>query len=145
MIKCYSSKPVKKAKKQGNKIRNAFMKLQSHPCFEIFIFVCICLNTLVMSLVWYGMDENTIQFFEGTNYAFTAIYTAEAFIKIVATGRDYFKDSWCVFDFIIVITAWLGIFFVQVFDFDLGPISTIFRAFRVARILKLIKSAKNLH
>lgn len=145
MIKCYSAKPLKIKKKQGNKIRSACMKFQSHNCFEIFIFVCICLNTIVLALVWYGISEKVVETLEILNYAFTTIYTLEAIIKIVALGRDYFKDSWCIFDFSIVITAWLAIVLEQFFTFDLGPISTIFRAFRIARVLRLIKSAKNLH
>ena len=42
---------------------------------------------------------------------FTGIYTVEAIIKIVAFGKAYFKDGWCIFDFFIVIVAWLGIIF----------------------------------
>ena len=44
----------------------------------------------------------------------------------------------------IVISAWLGIFLLQVFNIDVGSISTIIRSFRIARVLKLIKTAKNL-
>ena len=76
---------------------------------------------------------------------FTVIYTTEALIKIIALGKNYFTDNWCIFDFSIVVTAWLGILLLQVFQIDVGAISTIYRAFRIARVLRLVKKAKNLH
>ena len=79
------------------------------------------------------------------NYIFTVIYTIEMIVKMTAFGKGYFKDGWCLFDFAIVLSAWIGIILLQVFDIDVGSISTIIRSFRIARVLKLIKTAKNLH
>ena len=81
---------------------------------------------------------------EVLNYIFTGIYTVEMFIKLVAYGKAYFDDGWCIFDFLIVMSAWVGIILLQVFAIDVGSISTIIRSFRIARVLKLIKAAKNL-
>ena len=49
-----------------------------------------------------------------------------------------------MFDFLIVMSAWFGIFALSVFNLQIGPITTIIRSFRIARVLKLIKRAKNL-
>lgn len=78
------------------------------------------------------------------NYIFTVIYTIEMVIKMSAFGKLYFKDTWCVFDFSIVLSAWIGLILLKVFNIDVGSISTIIRSFRIARVLKLIKTAKNL-
>ena len=78
------------------------------------------------------------------NYIFTVIYTIEMIVKMIAFGKAYFKDGWCVFDFTIVLSAWIGIILLRVFSIDVGSISTIIRSFRIARVLKLIKTAKNL-
>ena len=72
------------------------------------------------------------------------IYTLEMVIKMTAMGKNYFKDNWCLFDFMIVLSAWLGTVLLKVFNIDVGSISTIIRSFRIARVLKLIKTAKNL-
>ena len=63
---------------------------------------------------------------------------------MTAYGKGYFSDGWNNFDFLIVVSAWLGILLLQVFNIDLGSVSTIIRSFRIARVLKLIKAAKNL-
>ena len=115
-----------------------------HQAFEIFIFACICINTVVLALSWYGMDQQIIDVLEILNYIFTFIYSIEMVIKMIAFGKGYFEDSWCIFDFIIVLSAWIGMILFKGFNIDVGSISTIIRSFRIARVLKLIKSAKNL-
>ena len=93
---------------------------------------------------WYGMAQGILDVLEILNYIFTVIYTIEMMVKMTAMGKGYFKDGWCLFDFIIVVSAWVGIVLFQVFNIDVGSISTIIRSFRIARVLKLIKTAKNL-
>ena len=70
--------------------------------FENFITGSILINTVVMSLNHFMMNET----FEGVcdvlNYIFMAIFTIEATIKIIALRRDYFKDGWNIFDFTVV-------------------------------------------
>lgn len=78
------------------------------------------------------------------NYVFTGIYTLEMIVKMTALGKTYFKDGWCIFDFLIVISAWFGILLLEIFKIDVGSITTIIRSFRIARVLKLIKKAKTL-
>lgn len=128
----------------GSKIRDFFQKIVQNQAFDIIIFTCICLNTIVLALAWYGMNEDILSVLEVLNYIFTGIYTIEMIFKIIAFGKSYFRDGWCIFDFLIVMSAWLGIILLQVFSIDVGSISTIIRSFRIARVLKLIKAAKNL-
>ena len=65
-------------------------------------------------------------------------------IKLVALGGAYFNEGWNVFDFIIVVSAWAGIIALQIFNIDVGAVSTIIRSFRIARIIKIIKRLKEL-
>jgi hypothetical protein len=45
----------------------------------------------------------------GLNYTFASIFTLEAFLKITAMGKDYFKESWNKFDLGIVVGTGFGI------------------------------------
>ena len=56
LIKCYQLRPLKAVVQTGNKCRDSMMKVAQHTAFEIFIFVCICCNTIVLAMSWYGMD-----------------------------------------------------------------------------------------
>lgn len=43
------------------------------------------------------------------NSVFVVIFTGEFMIKIIGFGRRYFKDSWNIFDMIIVILTLVSI------------------------------------
>lgn len=81
---------------------------------------------------------------EQVNIAFTIIYTLEMIIKLIAFRRLYFKDNWNIFDFLIVVFAWIGFFAAIVFNINVGALTTVVRAFRILRVLKLIRKAKSL-
>ena len=57
LIKCYSLNPKMKIIETGNKIRDFCSNIVQHPAFEVFIFACICLNTIVLAMSWYNMNE----------------------------------------------------------------------------------------
>ena len=77
------------------------------------------------------------------NYVFTAIFTVEAIIKIIAYGKGYFQQGWNVFDFLIVVISYITLIIGVVSSSSIGPKqATIARAFRIGRIFRLIKKAK---
>ena len=74
------------------------------------------------------------------NYIFTGIFILEALIKIIALGpRLYFNDNWNTFDFIIVLGSFCGIFIAFATTLQIRGATSVFRAFRIMRILRLIK------
>lgn len=82
--------------------------IATNVIFDNFIFCCIILNTICLTLTWYNEPTELKKFLESINLVFNIIYTFEALIKMSAFGFDYFKDGWNSFDFIIVVSAWLG-------------------------------------
>ena len=77
--------------------------------FEGFILLIIIINTLILALDWYQMPSNLIGYFDDLNYFFTAIFTIEAGLKIIAEGKYYFRQGWNIFDFIIVVVSYVAI------------------------------------
>ena len=70
----------------------------------------------------------------------------QAAIKLSATGVEYFRSAWNVFDFTIVMMSILDSLMDVVVQY-LGLKPTVLRALRtlrIARILRMIKSAKGL-
>jgi type IV secretory pathway TrbL component len=93
---------------------------------------------------WYGEPKTLTKVMGYANIVFTIFYTIEMVIKIIAFGKNYFKDGWNIFDFLIVIFAWIGFFAEEVFRVNIGTLTTVVRMFRILRVLKLVKRAKNL-
>ena len=73
------------------------------------------------------------------------IFMLEATIKLIAMKCSYFKDSWNVFDFMIVLPSFciLLLKFMSI-DIELGSGATILRALRIGRIMRLLKRMKGL-
>lgn len=106
---------------------------------------CIIGNTIVLAIKWYIMPDWVVKVIEIINYVFMVIFTLEAVLKITAMRGNYFKDSWNIFDFtVVVLTAvilgitWLGV------GGNLGVTSTILRSLRIGRIFRLVKRAQKL-
>lgn len=73
----------------------------------------ILANTFVLALKWYAMPEEVVTMNEYLNYTFSIIFTGEAIIKLIAMEKNYFKDSWNIFDFIVVVGTWMVILVLQ--------------------------------
>lgn len=96
-----------------------------------------------MTLSWYNDPDSLGADLEIVNYIFTAIFTLEAIIKIIAYHTFYFKQGWNIFDFIIVIISYITLIIGQLSTAAIGPKqTTIVRAFRIGRVFRLIKKAK---
>ncbi len=75
------------------------------------------------------------------NYLFTVAFTLEAVIKILGQGSLYFKDGWNLFDFSVVVSSIISVFLTAFTSFNLGASTTIVRAFRILRVIRLVKRA----
>lgn len=104
IIMGYQAKPLLKLKadKEYSWFRNTCIKIVAHSLFEAFIVAVIVANTVLLGVAWYGMSARTISIEEGINYFFTSVYFIEAFLKIGAMHKNYFKEPWNVFDFLNV-------------------------------------------
>ena len=76
--------------------------------FERLILFFIVMNTIVLTIKWYDMPPEVESLTEKLNLALSIIFVIEAAIKIYALRIDYFKDSWNIFDFIIVSISVFG-------------------------------------
>ncbi|CAF1331232.1 unnamed protein product [Adineta ricciae] len=102
---------------------------------DLFITICIVLNTLFMALDQHGQSERMTRILTTGNYVFTGIFTTEAILKIIAMAPvKYLKDGWNVFDLFIVT--------LSLVELGLANIKglSVLRSFRLLRVFKLAKS-----
>jgi hypothetical protein len=81
---CVNSRPMKQRKMTKHKMINICIKISTHPAFDTFILVLIMINTIILTLKWYGEPESMGTYLEVFNYLFAGIFTLEAIIKILA-------------------------------------------------------------
>ncbi|XP_076261232.1 sodium voltage-gated channel paralytic isoform X20 [Rhynchophorus ferrugineus] len=105
------------------------------PFVELFITLCIVVNTLFMALDHHNMDPDLEKALKSGNYFFTATFMIEATFKLVAMSpKYYFQEGWNIFDFIIVALSLLELGLEGVQGLS------VLRSFRLLRVFKLAKS-----
>ncbi|XP_032546771.1 sodium channel protein type 5 subunit alpha-like [Chiroxiphia lanceolata] len=98
-----------------------------NPFVELFITVCIILNTLLMAMEHPGMLPETRKMLPLSHEVFTLIFTLEMILKIIALDPYYyFQNKWNVFDSLVVLIG-------------LVSFGTNLSTFRLIRIFKLAK------
>nr|CAD7438987.1 unnamed protein product [Timema bartmani] len=105
------------------------------PFVELFITLCIVVNTLFMALDHHDMNKDMEKALKSGNYFFTATFAIEATMKLVAMSpKYYFQEGWNIFDFIIVALSLLELGLEGVQGLS------VLRSFRLLRVFKLAKS-----
>ncbi|XP_061051281.1 sodium channel protein type 5 subunit alpha isoform X1 [Eubalaena glacialis] len=111
-------------------IRRAAMKILVHSLFSMLIMCTILTNCVFMA------QHDPPPWTKYVEYTFTAIYTFECLVKILARGFclhafTFLRDPWNWLDFSVIIMAYTTEFV------DLGNVSAL-RTFRVFRALKTV-------
>ncbi|XP_063432636.1 sodium channel protein 1 brain-like isoform X1 [Mytilus trossulus] len=120
------------------KFQNILNIFVSDPLFDLFVTICIVLNTLFMMLEHHGQPQSLTTTLEVSNYIFTSVFILEAVLKIMSWSKFYFKSGWNLFDFVIVIASIIDISLSDI------PSFSVFRSFRLLRVLKLAQSWKTM-
>jgi len=83
--------------------------------------------------------------FDIISYVFLVIFVFEAGAKIISMGKNYFKDPFNMFDFIIIV---ISIITLVLTKFNLlgafGDLANVIRVFRLGRVLRLVNKSPNL-
>uniref|UniRef100_A0A671YXX9 Voltage-dependent N-type calcium channel subunit alpha n=1 Tax=Sparus aurata TaxID=8175 RepID=A0A671YXX9_SPAAU len=108
------------------------------PLFEYAIMTLIALNTVVLMMKFYGAPYLYESMLKYLNIVFTALFTLECILKIIAFGPlNYLKAAWNVFDFVTVLGS---ITDILVTELKVRVINLSFlRLFRAARLIKLLR------
>jgi hypothetical protein len=117
------------------KFRALIFRCVTHPVFEAFISVCIAINVLMMAVEHFPQPEEMTSMFEIGNIIFVCVFVVETAMKLTALGpRQYFGDSWCAFDFIVVL--------LSVVSFAASDVAVVqaARALRALRVLLLVRN-----
>ena len=140
------TKPIRMVTRPTNKFMKFCYDMSENQKFEVVITIIILLNMVQMSMEHDSASDEFNNAMVYANYVFTVIYTLEAILKIIGTRKFYFYKSWNIFDFVIVVFAWLGIAMDSVMSESVIDPSILrsFRVFRVARILRIIQMAKGI-
>ncbi|KAK3700089.1 hypothetical protein QZH41_015046, partial [Actinostola sp. cb2023] len=123
-----------------NTMQYRVWKLVDCRPFEYTIMTLIALNTIILMMKFHGETETYRFYLNLFNTIFTFMFTAEALLKLVAFRTNYFRDSWNVFDFVVVLGSLLDFILEHALVGEKLPFDpSLFRLFRAARLVKLLR------
>ena len=103
--------------------------------FGPLFVVLIIANTIVLAMAYDGMSDSYEKGLDTANLVFTIMFILELVLKVVGMGvEEYGKDPFNKFDAAIVLMSIIEL------AFSSGGGLTALRAFRIMRVLKLIRS-----
>ena len=106
-----------------------------HRYFGPIFVVCIAVNTLVLAMEYDGMPNSYANALDVINLILTIMFILEMVSKVIGMGfEEYSKDRFNMFDATVVILS------IVELALSAGGGLTALRAFRILRVLKLIRS-----
>ncbi|CAF0900785.1 unnamed protein product [Rotaria sordida] len=151
-----NAKPIQRCRpKQEGSLRYRIWLLCTSSYFEFCIMVMIALNTCVLMAKYYKSPPTYNDVLTYANTTFTALFTVESILKIMAFGlRNYFHDKWNAFDFITVLGSIADVLLTEFRFSGKANVSVtagqqkhkntllnlgFLRLFRAARLIKLLR------
>uniref|UniRef100_A0ACB8FW55 Uncharacterized protein n=1 Tax=Sphaerodactylus townsendi TaxID=933632 RepID=A0ACB8FW55_9SAUR len=100
----------------------------------------------VMAVEHEGQGEETEKLLSKINVVFVTIFTGECLMKMFALRHYYFRDSWNIFDFVIVILSITSSAATSRALAELFPptLLRVIRLIRISRLLRLVRGARGL-
>jgi voltage-gated sodium channel len=115
--------------------RDRIEQFITHPAIQHFLVFLIVVNAAILGIETnHSVMESWGEELFLLDHAILGIFITEIVLLIAARGFSFFKDAWCVFDFIVV-----GIALVPAS----GSLSVL-RALRVLRVLRLINKVESM-
>ncbi|KDO16485.1 hypothetical protein SPRG_17992, partial [Saprolegnia parasitica CBS 223.65] len=131
-------KPRYSVPEPKNAMRSRFYRVAKSHRFEHFMSSIIVMNMLFMLLTPTKAAQQWKFAFEMIDKLFVILYSCEFATKLVAFGRHIFRDTWHVFDLVLLIGSYVS----YLPGISIHQISQVGRIFRVMRVMKFVKVSK---
>merc|ERR1719480_668664 len=114
--------------------------------FDNFIMTCIVLNTIVVGLKMFPEPTSWFEDMrEIVNYVFAVVFFFEMVVKLFALRRNYFSESWNIFDFCTVWATVIGFIVSMAGGAVSSSALSAIRSVRIARLFRLVRFLKGLN
>ena len=119
----------------GTGLRARSSRLAQSSPFQRLVIGLILINAVTLGLETSDRVMGAIGgFLHGLDMVLLLVFTAELALRIFAFRGGFFRDPWSIFDFVVIVIAWMP---------ASGALSVL-RALRVLRVLRLISIVPSL-
>ena len=145
--------PERVASQEVSNLKEKILRIIDNKVFQDGIMVLILMNTVVLALEHddstrinepTGMTPEFILVLDGLNQFFSYVFLLEMILKHIGYGiKKYWSEPMDAFDGIIVLVSMIDIVFSSMGSSEgtnsFGGFISVFRAFRLLRVFKLIR------
>lgn len=124
--------------KRVSSIKNFCISLVNKSIFNQLILLVILINSLTIGLETYPQFDVIKNIFYLVNTIALIVFIVEAGVKIIAvlpSYKKYFFNPWDLFDFSIIVLAFVP---------GIGPLITVARLARLLRVLRIVRQFSEL-
>lgn len=115
--------------------KHSAYRLTHHPLFQHMMIALIVINAVLLGMETSPLIMNDYgETIHVLDHTILGIFVVELLLLIFARGLNFFKDPWCIFDFIVI-----SISFVPASDS-----LSVLRSLRVLRVLRLINKVESM-
>ncbi|XP_062276409.1 sodium channel protein type 4 subunit alpha B-like isoform X2 [Scomber scombrus] len=122
-----------------NKCRAGVYSLVTSWYFEVFMVVVICINVLVLASETYSDSFEKEVVLYWMHFIILIIFLIESILKIVAFGRDFFRDCLNTWDFGLILLSIPFIFIPDLLGRYLPNIYTALSMIRLVRVFRVLR------
>ncbi|XP_034540879.1 sodium channel protein type 4 subunit alpha B-like [Notolabrus celidotus] len=114
--------------------------------FEVFMAVVVCLYMVVQMAETEDQSMQVDIIMNWVHFTFFIIILIEFILKIIAFACHYFKSSWNILDFLVLLVYCIGLFLADLFEkyFVSPPVFSLLRLACVARVIHLIPRTRGI-
>lgn len=118
-----------------------FDRIRSNKVFETFIILIIVTSALLVGAKTYNIPPFVSTTIKVLDLVITLIFVVELTIRFLAEHphRNFFKNGWNVFDFLIVTVS-----LIPIENTDMALVARLVRVFRVLRMISIIPELRML-
>ncbi|CUG88426.1 voltage-gated ion channel protein, putative [Bodo saltans] len=129
-----------------SKIRAVMIQVSLHPAMHHVVSAAVVASMVGSAAQHYPRTDGFDTALNTVNTVVTAVYLAEAMIKLIAVHPElYFSSSWNRFDFLILLVSIADVALAYSSGTEsVAGVSRALRLFRAARLLRLAQSSKRL-
>ena len=115
--------------------RDHFIALRSNKIFEMSVIAIIIFSAMLIGATTYDIDPRWMTVLNTLDIAVTLFFLVEILIRMAAEEkfRNFFKNGWNVFDFLIVTIS-----LIPIDESELVLLARLLRIFRVLRLISMI-------
>ena len=121
-------------------MKDTAKKIVESGQFQSGIMILILLNSLTLAIETFPMSLEEQRAMSIFNLLCISVFVVEIALKIYVYGKNFFRDGWNIFDFIIVVLSLLP----EVAFLSSARVFRIFRIFKAFRATRLIGHMKRL-